>query len=219
MNTISLHVAGSREELSFAPDHLVVAGYTGSDAAAVEEHIAELAAIGVPRPESVPAFYRLDTALLTTAPVVGVHAPGTSGEVEPVVIRHQGRYFLGVGSDHTDRDLERDGVALSKAACPKPLGEAVAEIGPELSIADWEHIVADSSVDGCPYQKGELAALRHPADLLDRLGPVDGDFALYCGTLPLLGGEFAYGAYWRVHLELPGGPVLTHAYETKQRSE
>ncbi|MGW7535053.1 DUF2848 family protein [Amycolatopsis sp. NPDC054798] len=219
MTTIALHVAGSGEELAFTPARLVVAGYTGSDEAAVEEHIAELAAIGVPRPETVPAFYQLDPELLTTEPVVGVTAPGTSGEVEPVLIRHQGRYFLGVGSDHTDRDLERDGVALSKAACPKPLGEVVAELGSEVSIPDWDHVVADSSVDGCPYQKGELAALRHPADLLERLGPIEGDFALYCGTLPLLGGEFVPGAYWRVHLELPGGPTLTHAYETKQRSE
>ncbi|WP_033292603.1 DUF2848 family protein [Amycolatopsis jejuensis] len=214
---ISLHVAGTGEELAFAPQRLVVAGYTGRDEAAVEEHIAELAAIGVPRPPSVPAFYHLDPALLTTAPVVGVPGAGTSGEVEPVLIRCAERYFLGVGSDHTDRELERDSVEQSKAVCPKPLGEVVVEAGP--SIPDWDHVVADSSVDGFPYQKGKLAALRHPVDLLERLGPVDGDFALYCGTLPLLGGEFVPGAYWRIHLELPGGPTLTHVYETKQRSE
>src|SRR3569833_3938732 len=117
-----LHVRGSREQIVVAPDRLIVAGYTARDTAAVEQHIAELAAIGVPRPATVPAFYDLDAALLTTDGVVEVAGPTTSGEVEPVVIRHGGRFYLGVGSDHTARDLERTALALSQAACPKPIG-------------------------------------------------------------------------------------------------
>lgn len=217
-----LHVLGTREQIELAPDRLIVAGYTARDVAAVEHHIAELAAIGVPRPATVPAFYDLDPALLTTDGVVEVDASTTSGEVEPVVIRHGGRFYLGVGSDHTDRDLERADIARSKAACPKPIGHQVVELGPDLSSVDWDELVADSSVDGWPYQKGNVGTLRHPADLLDHL-PDDldagsGDLVLFCGTFPLLGADFVHGAYWRIHLEIPGGTVLTHAYEAKQRS-
>jgi len=216
-----LHVLGSREQIVVAPDRLIVAGYTARDTAAVEHHIAELAAIGVPRPATVPAFYDLDAALLTTDGVVEVDGPTTSGEVEPVVIRHGGRFYLGVGSDHTDRDLERTDIALSKAACPKPIGHQVVELGSDLSSVDWDDLLADSSVDDWPYQKGSVGTLRHPAELLDRL-PDDlddgGDLVLFCGTFPLLGGDFVYGAYWRIHLEIPGGTVLTHSYEAKQRS-
>ncbi|MBB5957480.1 4-hydroxyphenylacetate 3-monooxygenase [Saccharothrix tamanrassetensis] len=218
--TLALHVVGTGEQLAVAPDRLVVAGYTARDVASVEAHIEELAAIGVPRPPSVPAFYDLDPRLLTTDAVVEVGGPATSGEVEPVVVRSGGRYFVGVGSDHTDRDLERTDIAASKAACPKPLGAQVVEV--DLAAVDWDDLIAESSVDGWQYQRGPVAALRHPADLLERmtgvLGAVDGDLVLFCGTFQLLAGEFSYGAYWRVHLEFPGGLLLTHAYETKQRS-
>jgi Protein of unknown function (DUF2848) len=217
-----LQVAGTGEELAVTPERLIVAGYTGRDEVAVAEHIAELAAIGVPRPPTVPAFYDLDPALLTTADVIDVGGASTSGEVEPVLIRHAGRYFLTVGSDHTDRDLERSDIAASKAACPKPLAGTVVEIGAALSGTDWDELLADSTVDDVPYQEGSVATLRHPADLLARMteavGEVPGSLVLFCGTMPLLGGEFRYGSRWRVRLWLPGDTVLSHAYETKPRS-
>ncbi|MEV8634904.1 DUF2848 family protein [Streptosporangium sp. NPDC051023] len=217
-----LNVSGSNEQLAISPERLIVAGYTARDEAAVAEHIAELEAIGVPRPAGVPAFYDLDPALLTTDGVIEVDGPSTSGEVEPVLVRHGGRYFLAVGSDHTDRDLERADIAASKAACPKPLGETVVEIGTGMSTLDWDSLTAVSSVDGWTYQKGAVATLRHPADLLERMaaavGEISGDLVLFCGTMPLLRSEFTYGGYWRMHLELPAGTLLAHAYETKRRS-
>ncbi|MGI5170928.1 DUF2848 family protein [Spirillospora sp. CA-253888] len=217
-----LKVAGSGEDLVLRPERLIVAGYTARDEAAVAEHIAELAAIGVPPPPTVPAFYDLDPALLTAAAVVEVAGPATSGEVEPVIVRQGGRHFLAVGSDHTDRALERDDIAASKAACPKPIGGTVLEIGTDLEAVDWEGSTVRSSVDGRPYQQGALAALRRPAELLrkltDALGPVDGDLVLYCGTLPLLAETFVHGTRWRMDLRLPGGPLLSHTYETKLRS-
>ncbi|RJL32821.1 DUF2848 family protein [Bailinhaonella thermotolerans] len=219
---VTVEVAGSGERLAIVPDKLIVAGYTGRDQAAVEAHIAELEAIGVPRPPSVPTFYDLDVALLTTDPVVEVGGAATSGEVEPVLIRAGGRYFLGVGSDHTDRELERTGVAESKAACPKPIGGTVVELAAGPSSLDWDALTADCAVDGEPYQRGSVSALRHPAELLERMtaviGAVPRDLVLFCGTLPLLGGTFAHGSHWRVRLELPGGEDLTHAYEIKRRS-
>ncbi|WP_018685849.1 DUF2848 family protein [Actinokineospora enzanensis] len=222
MTPLKLRVLGTDEMLTVTPARLVVAGYTARDEAVVAAHIAELAAIGVPPPATVPAFYDLDPALLTTDAVAAVSGPATSGEVEPVIVRHAGRYYLAVGSDHTDRELERVDIAASKAACAKPLGDSVVHLGPDLSTVEWDGLAADSSVDGWPYQRGSVATLRHPADLVARmtaaLGPVDRDLVLFCGTLPLLTGEFTPGAYWRVHLELPAGPVLTHAYETKTRN-
>lgn len=219
---LRLRTADGAEPLIVVPERLVIAGYTAKDEASVRAHIAELAEIGVPPPATVPTYYDLDPGLLTTAPVVEVTGERTSGEVEPVVVRHAGRYFLGVGSDHTDRDLERTDVGRAKAACPKPLGEIVADLGTDLSGAAWDELAAGCAVDGVPYQEGSIAALRHPAELVERmtsvLGPIGGDFALYCGTLPLLGGAFVYGAHWRTRLTLPGGPALAHGYEIKVRS-
>src|SRR5438128_2439378 len=58
---------------------LVIAGWTGRDREAVEHHSAELAAIGVRRPRSIPCFYRLGTALLTSASDVDVVGTDSSG--------------------------------------------------------------------------------------------------------------------------------------------
>ena len=176
---LRLYVAHGDAVLDLTPDRLIVAGYTARDERAVAEHIAELQAIGVPPPASVPAFYDLDPALLSTDAVVAVDGTHTSGEVEPVLVRHHGEYYLAVGSDHTDRDLERTSIADSKAACPKPIGQLVIPLGTDVSAAAWDGMTASSSVDELPYQNGDLATLRPPDDLLERLtgtlGEIDGE--------------------------------------------
>lgn len=219
--TLDFTVAGSGEPLPVRPARLVVAGYTARDEEAVARHIDELAAIGVPPPPAVPMFYELDPALLNTGGLVEVPGPATSGEVEPVLVRHEGTYFLGVGSDHTDRELERSDIAAAKAACPKPVGGGVLEIGSDLSFPDWDAIEARSEVDGRPYQAGAVSSLRHPADLVERMiatiGDMAGDLVMFCGTLPLLGGTFVHGDTWSLSLSLPAGPRLTHFYTTRRR--
>ncbi|GAA4882468.1 DUF2848 family protein [Actinomycetospora straminea] len=221
--TLRLRVAHTGEDLSFAPARLVVAGYTARDQGAVAAHIAELAEIGVPPPASVPAFFDLDPALLTTEDVVRVSGANTSGEVEPVLLRAGGRWFLAVGSDHTDRDLERDDVAASKAACPKPIGATVARLADEPGSFDLDHVSAESTVDGVTYQASSLAELLRPDEVLARMrvalpdNPLDTgeDFALFGGTTPLLGGVFVPGARWELALRLTDGTDLTHTYDTK----
>ncbi len=51
-------IDGRSDRVETAIHTLVVAGWTGRDEAALQRHIEELAAIGVPRPSSVPVFYR-----------------------------------------------------------------------------------------------------------------------------------------------------------------
>jgi hypothetical protein len=84
---------------------LVIAGWTGRDKAAVEHHIAELAAIGVKRPRIVPCFYRVGANLLTTTGEVEVAGEDSSGEVEFVLVSGPEGLYVGVGSDHTDRKV------------------------------------------------------------------------------------------------------------------
>lgn len=222
MPVLRLHVAGTDTELELDSPRLIIAGYTGRDAAAVAEHIAELAAIGVPAPQSVPAFYELDPGLLTTDPVVDITGSNTSGEVEPVLIRHKGRHYLGVGSDHTDRDRERNDIAASKAACPKPVSEQVIPLPGDLAELDWDTITVASTVDGTAYQRGTLDALRTPKDLLthlaESLGDIDRDLIVFAGTLPLLNGHFVPGTRWQLSLSPSSGTSLAHNYEAKQRT-
>jgi hypothetical protein len=97
---------------------LIVAGWTGRDVRAVEHHIGELAAIGVPRPSTVPLFYHVAVNQLSQADTVQVVGDNTSGEAEPFLFFQAGEYFVSIASDHTDRTLETHSIALSKQICP-----------------------------------------------------------------------------------------------------
>ena len=209
-------IAGSGRVISVRPGYLVIAGFTGRDEASVTEHVRELAAIGVPVPADVPAFWQLDLALLTADEVIEVAGLSTSGEAEPVIVRHEGRLYLGVGSDHTDRDLERTDIAGSKAVCPKPVSGQIVELPGGGDDGVWDRIELSCAVDGVPYQQGTLAALRRPSDLLARLRS-DGDLVMFCGTLPLLNGEFVTGTAWDLGLHVPGQATLQHRYQVRRR--
>jgi 4-hydroxyphenylacetate 3-monooxygenase len=215
--TLRLRVVGAGSAVTLDAYRLIIAGYTGRDAAAVARHIEELAAIGIPPPASVPAFFELDPTLVTSDAAVAIAGSNTSGEVEPVLVRHNGRHYLGVGSDHTDRDLERSDIAASKAACPKPVGERVIALPEDLAALDWDPVDVESDVNGRPYQRGSLASMRTPTDLLSRMTGALGDFAddlvMFCGTVPLLAGAFRPGRHWRVALRLDPNTILTHSYE------
>jgi hypothetical protein len=175
-------------------DRLVIAGWAGRDVHAIEHHIRELEAIGVPRPSSVPLFYRVAANQMTQAGHVEVVGAETSGEVEPLLFFQGGELFVSVASDHTDRRLETHSVALSKQVCVKPAARAAWRVS---HVADhWDSLLLRSWIeergDWVLYQEGRLSALLAPADLLDRLvavepPPAEG-FAMTCGTVPVIGG-------------------------------
>lgn len=220
--TLTFHVLGTTESITLYDFRGIVAGYTGRDAAAVHHHIDELAAIGVAPPPEVPMFYAVDAETVNSAADY-VDSPNlTSGEIEPVYIRHDGIYYLGVGSDHTDRDLERADIGDSKRACPKPVSSDVVRIGGVAELAEFslDDAIARCSVDGKLYQQGRLDGLRTAHDiatrLVDRLGLGDrDDFVCLGGTLPLLDGAFTAGEQWRVEIELASGDHLSHEYRMK----
>src|SRR3954465_12111826 len=101
MLSFECHSRGGTERVTFEPDTLIVAGWTGRDEASLRHHIEELAAIGVPRPSSVPGFYRnsLNNNIQTAR--LEVLGPDTSGEVEPVIVALADGLWIGLGSDHT----------------------------------------------------------------------------------------------------------------------
>ena len=101
---------------------MIIAGWAGRNEAAIEHHIEELAALGIPRPSTTPLYYRVAAQTLTQDSRLVVLGPDSSGEVEPVVVAMADGLSIGIGSDHTDRKAEAQGIALSKQLCGKPVG-------------------------------------------------------------------------------------------------
>lgn len=176
--------------LDLTPRRVLIAGFTGRDHHAVQEHVRELAELGVPVPERTPAFYDVDVSLLSQDSSMTVAGAFTSGEVEPVVIVHDGARYLGVGSDHTDRDVERTSILASKRACPKVIGP---DVLPLAAVTAWDDVEVTSWADGSPdpYQAGTLAQLLPLAAVEAELRGEgvelsDGD-VLFLGTVPVRG--------------------------------
>ena len=215
MLSFDLHDQQGKARISVEPGALIVAGWTGRDEAALRHHIEELAAIGVPRPSSVPVFYRNSVLNLTQSSVLEVLGPDTSGEVEPVIVALGNQLCLTIGSDHTDRKAETQGIALSKQLCAKPIGH---HLWPLEDIAGhWDQLRLRSFavIDGTrvTYQDGTLAGMRRPDDLIARYGStLAPGTVMFCGTLGAVDG-IRPASRFEMELEDPIlGRTLRHAY-------
>lgn len=177
-------------------DRAIIAGWTGRDRAAMEAHIAELEELGVKRPARTPMFYRVSASRFTTAGRIQVIGGTSSGEAEFVLLNVEGTLWVGVGSDHTDREAEAIGVTLSKQMCDKPVS---AEVWPLDEVyPHWDRLTlrAHATIDGqrVLYQEGPVAAMLDPRDLIDRFNAENPDAGhkagdvIMGGTLPALGG-------------------------------
>ncbi|MEQ8346536.1 MAG: DUF2848 domain-containing protein [Sneathiellaceae bacterium] len=206
--------------LTLEIDSLVIAGWTGRDVDAMEAHIRELEEIGVPRPAQTPTYYRVGASLLTQAGEIEVAGTGSSGEVEFVLFMSGGQHYVGLGSDHTDRELEKTGVTWSKQACPKPIG---ANLWRLADLTDhWDRLVLRSwaTMDGVRslYQEGPVTTMRDPMELLSGFlkgGAKPAGLAMFCGTLAVQGG-LRPADLFEIELE---DPVLDrrlhHAYRVR----
>jgi hypothetical protein len=216
MLSFDLHAQQGKQRITFEPAALIVAGWTGRDEAALRHHIEELAAIGVPRPSSVPVFYRNSTLNLTQASAVQVLGPDTSGEVEPVIVAIDQKLYLTVGSDHTDRKAETQGIALSKQLCAKQLGRDLWTLDDVVDHWDQLKLRSFATIDGqrLAYQDGTLSGMRPPADLIARYGSaLAPNTVMYCGTFGAIGG-IRPATRFEMELEDPIlGRTLKHAYD------
>jgi hypothetical protein len=216
MLNFTRYYGGTTDQITLEPEMLIVAGWTGRDEAALRHHIEELAAIGVPRPSSVPVFYRNAVSNVVQTERLEVLGPDTSGEVEPVVVALEDGLWIGLGSDHTDRKAETMGIALSKQLCGKVMGASLWRL--DEITKHWDQIIIRSHAtiggERVIYQEGALAAMRHPDDLIARYGKALGaDTIMFCGTLGAKGG-IRPASRFEMELDDPAlGRRMTHAYD------
>ncbi|MFK7997171.1 MAG: DUF2848 domain-containing protein [Granulosicoccus sp.] len=186
----------SSQTNNFSVEHVYIAGWTARNKQSVDHHIQELAELGISPPSKVPLYYRVSNRLLTQDDNIEVLGITTSGEVEPLLIQHKGNIWIGLASDHTDRELEAYSVAASKQACLKPISKQLWNFH---SVKD--HL--DSLILRCMinednqwtlYQEGSLETIRPLVELIRDSGFGD-NAAMLCGTLAAKGGVRPANAY------------------------
>jgi hypothetical protein len=187
--TFTVDARGTTTPLTLPIDQAVIAGWTGRDPVARDKHIAELEALGIKRPVTAPIYYRVSARRLTQEDSIEVCGGDSSGEVEFVLIGWQGRIFVGLGSDHTDRKVESYGVTVSKQMCDKPVAPVLWEF--EEVAAHWDSLILRSYawIKGKRelYQEGTLDAVLPVGELIKR-GFEDGKLPDGCA---MFGGTFA----------------------------
>ena len=191
--TFTIEDKGAPTPLTLAIDQAVIAGWTGRDPVARDKHIAELEAIGIARPASTPIYYRCAARRLTQEDSIEVCGEDSSGEVEFILIGWEGRTFVGLASDHTDRKVETYSVTVSKQMCDKPIAPDLWEL--EDVIGHWDQMTlrAFAWIGGARvlYQEGTLDAMLPVKELIARgfggKGFPDG-CAMFGGTFAAKGG-------------------------------
>ncbi|MCM0036482.1 MAG: DUF2848 domain-containing protein [Burkholderiaceae bacterium] len=218
LNFDLLALNGSKQAISADIHQMVIAGWAGRDHAAIEHHIEELAAIGVPRPSSVPLFYRVASQTLSQASLIEVVGQESSGEVEVFVFTHQDELLVSLTSDHTDRGLETVSVALSKQVCTKPVGSEAWRF--QDVAAHWDQLRIESYIteDGkrVQYQSGPLSALLHPVDLITRYVKSEilpAGVAMSCGTVGTQGAIRPAARFEMSLIDPVLNRSLTHRYD------
>jgi hypothetical protein len=195
-----------------------MAGWAGRDTVAVEAHIRELEHLGTPRPSRTPVFYRVSSSLLTTADAIQVVGTETSGEVEFILVMLDGDLWVGLGSDHTDRGLERSTVPLSKQLCAKVAAPTLwrfDDVVPHwdtLILRSWAHRDGERVL----YQQSSVATILPPQRLLQLYEasasalPTGG--AMFGGTLATIDAIAPAGAFEMELEDTTLGRRLHHHY-------
>ncbi len=214
MLEFSLKEKSGTKLIKVAPQRIYNLGSATREKKSADAHQEEVADIGVKiafdRP--APRIYPMDTPIVTTSDRIGVLNDQTSGEVEIVVVVTDDLY-IGVGSDHTDRILEKTSILWSKQACANVIAPVLWRFS-EIE-SHWDECRLTMEYDGKLYQDVAVGVFLPPRRILEilrerLLAMPARDFLVFCGTYATIDKKIHYGKRWSFALR---DPVLSRAIE------
>lgn len=223
MLKLLLETKDGERTLNFNVKKLVNAGRSGRDQEAVQKHLEELRKAGANVGSEFPIFWPKTSDRITTDSEFEV-LPGTvsSGEVEFVLLVEKDTIYVGIGSDHTDRGIQKTDLVAAKeiyynVMAPKVwLYEEVKEYWDDLVMRSWVEEEGKRQL----YQEGKLKEILTPEKILEEVRSrisdnLDG-LAVFSGTHPTLSGSLSYSPYFEVELkDEKRGRSLHHTYRVK----
>ncbi len=211
------------EKLTFEVRKMVNAGFTGRDLGEVQKHIDELRKCGVTASQEIPAFYPMLPDRITTSERIKVLPDSkTSGEVEYVLLLDGDNIYVTVGSDHTDRELEKHSIPMSKQIYFNVIAPKVWRY--EDVKGHWDGLILRAWVEENGqrqlYQEGKLGKIIRPEELIEKVqSRVTGDLrgiVIYSGTLPTIGGGLCFSSRFEMELiDEHVGRAIRYAYSAE----
>lgn len=200
---LDLVVQGKRDKsMAFEVAKIINAGFSGRNQEASQKHLDEIRKEGINfEVESTPIFFPKLKDRITTGNTVEVLGDCKScGEAEPVLlIDRDNEIYIGIGSDHSDRELEKHSLVSSKQMCPNVMSRKVWRYA---DVRDhWDDITMRAWVVGADgkrelYQEGKMQSFMTVEDFLaETKKRVKGDLTgavIFMGTVPTLNGKLIY---------------------------
>lgn len=219
--TLQLEVVGkdgSVSDLRFQVQSVWNGGLAYRNLAHSKEHIEELRKQGIQAEVQRPMVFPLTPQAVTTSDEIDVLGRDTSGEIEYVLFVRDGEIYACVGSDHSDRVLERVSVQLSKQVCPNV---AAQHVWPYEDVKPhWDQLILRSTVsvggERMVYQESPLEILctvDYMLGLLKESGARLDGLVLFSGTIPTREKKLVFPDAYLLELEDPVlGRTLRHEY-------
>ena len=208
---------GSRD-IVFTVRQLFCGGFTGRNQEVVRQHIKEMASVGISPPEKTPAVYHISPYLITYDNEIEVVGENTSGEVEPVLLIGSKETYLTVGSDQTDRNIERLSYPKSKQLCNKIISRQVwrySEVQDHYDELIIRSIVVKNGQKYL-YQEGSVKTVMNPHDLLQLCDIKIENMILFAGTIPTKTNRLIFADWYQIELIDPIlNRIITHTYNVK----
>lgn len=187
-------------------EHLYVIGYSGRDEKSTLAHIQELERdLGVKPPRQIPTIFECSRRTLTKKEYIDVYGAKNSGEAEYVIVLKDGQIYIGLGSDHTDRELESHDISKAKEIMPKVISpvlwnyEEIKEHFDEIKLISFQKNPNEKKF---VYQEGTLEQILPPKrvlqELIERVGEI-GESIIFSGTIPLKD-KFHYTNYFKASM-------------------
>ncbi len=190
-------IRGDKTEIDLSWDSLAIIGFSAKNEELIRKHIDELSGMGIASPRETPSIYWIDPSRVSQSKHIYVVGEDTSGEVEVFcAFDDKNEMYITVGSDHTDRRLERESIHKSKQICNKIMGTdcwRFTEIADHADAIEMRcYVRRDKDEKFRLYQKGQLGFLK-PLDELKALverkgktGLLNRKFSFFSGTVPFL---------------------------------
>lgn len=190
-------------------------GFTIRDRDKMQRHLDEVVGVHVPWPERPPVIFPISAWATITSDDVPVQYGRTSGEIEIVTVVDGDELLIGVGSDHTDRELEATDIPWGKQVAPNILAPTLWRW---RDVADhWDQVQLESYVDGTLYQKALVSEFWTPEEMVTsvkgRIKEVPGARVFYSGTVVSENEQLDFGKEWSLRMIDPvAGKTIRHDY-------
>lgn len=203
--TLELFLDGNpQNRIMFGVKRIVNAGYTGRNQEEVQKHIDELKEMGVPAPDKIPTYFPKPARLITCSDCIEAADTDNTGEAEYVLLVAGSEVFVAAGSDHTDREMEKNSILKAKQMYPNIISRAVWRLDDVLD--HWDDVMLRAWVGKERkelYQEAGLSALLGPMEIMERVnllvkGDLDGT-VIYSGTVATIG-EIAFSDCFELEL-------------------